>query len=153
LNNFDNVTVFDFAIGRAPGEAAIFAGAGKDIGGASLYPGDEGTAERHVIQVCKLNDVMDELRIRHARLCKMDIEGSEIDALDGMKEALARRAFAFILIEVNAVALRRAGHEPAELVSRIKSAGYTISDIQNPRAGVEPADVRPFGNYVCHAGA
>lgn len=149
LNGCDNVKVFDFALGRARGEAAIYSGSRKDLGGASLFPADSEKLVRHCIKVVPLDEIIEENKIRQAKLCKIDIEGSEIDALDGMTDALKRRVFEFILIEINAVALGRAGYEPADLISRVKNAGYRISNIRTPQIDVATTGVAPFGNYIC----
>lgn len=149
LNGCDNVKVFDLALGRARGEATIYSGSRKDLGGASLFPGDDEKLERHYIKVVPLDEIIEENKIRQAKLCKIDIEGSEIDALDGMKNTLKRRVFEFMLIEINSVALARAGYEPADLISRVKNAGYRISNIQTPQIDVATTGTASFGNYIC----
>jgi FkbM family methyltransferase len=149
LNKLENVKIFDFAVGRESGQASIFSASPKHIGGASLFPANANGMQSHVIQVRTLDEVIEEHEIRRVRLCKMDIEGSEIDALDGMKQALKKRTFDFILVEVNAVALKRAGHDPAELASRIRDAGYRIADVRAPRRELESTDLPAFGNLIC----
>jgi len=149
LNKLENVEIFGFAVGKAHGEALIYSGPPKDVGGASLFRGDSETYDQHTVQVRPLDEVIEQHKIRRAKLCKIDIEGSEIDALEGMKGALKNKVFKFILIEINAVALERAGYRPEDLVSRIRTAGYSIRNIQCPQIDVSVTGVEPFGNYVC----
>jgi FkbM family methyltransferase len=86
----------------------------NNYGGAYLASG-EGTAVFTV--------PLDALELKRVDLCKLDVEGFEIEALNGASETI-RRCLPTILVEVNVGALARQGVTPADLYAKIESLGY-----------------------------
>ena len=68
---------------------------------------------------------LDALSLPHVDLLKLDCEGSELAALAGGARTIARDR-PLILCECNADALHDTGHTPADLVSALERAGYTV---------------------------
>jgi FkbM family methyltransferase len=60
---------------------------------------------------------------------KMDIEGGEVRALDGMARTLATSPDLMILVECNPSALAAVGASAAELLDRLAFAGFSVREI------------------------
>jgi FkbM family methyltransferase len=69
---------------------------------------------------------------------KMDIEGGEVRALDGMERTLAASPALVLLVECNPSALRAAGFSAAELLDRLESAGFSVSQIDEKAETLRP---------------
>lgn len=75
---------------------------------------------------------LDSLRLPRVDFIKMDIEGSEFDAITGARETISR-CKPKMIIEVCHHQLSRLGHSSAEFEELIKSIGYTITPIMGDR--------------------
>lgn len=83
---------------------------------------------------------------------KLDIEGAEPLALEGMQKTVARCEELTLLLEVNPAALRDAGFSPRALVERTNALGLTCHWIDEAARRLVPAqdmaDI-PKGNLYC----
>lgn len=70
-------------------------------------------------------------------LLKLDIEGGEPAALDGMKELLAHNAGLRLILEFIPFILRRAGRDPRRFLAMLRSHGFRISMITDDHGVVE----------------
>lgn len=82
---------------------------------------------------------------------KLDIEGGEIDALEGAKDTLKQRPP--ILMEVNGFCLMQSGRTCEDLLKKVASFGYTVY-LRFSAQGVilvDPEQMFPWGNtdVVC----
>lgn len=80
----------------------------------------------------------DALGGRPVDVMKMDIEGGEVRALDGMEATLAASPDLVLLIECNPSALRAAGASAAELLDRIEFVGFSVSQIDEKAQTLHP---------------
>ena len=69
---------------------------------------------------------------RRVRLVKLDVEGSEVEALRGAVDLIASRSSAWV-VEVNEVLLRASGNASDVLLAPIFDAGYTVMAIDEKR--------------------
>ena len=75
-----------------------------------------------------------------AWIAKIDVEGFELKVLRGMEEALKRRSFQGIAVEVNEFTLEFCGSKPEEITDFLQSCGYKqISSAQCGNAFFVPA--------------
>src|SRR4029079_12234272 len=88
LNKLENVEIFGFAVGKEHGEALIYSGTPKDVGGASLFRGDSETYDQHTVQVRPLDEVIEQHKIRRAKLGTNHHEGAENDGRCGATRGL-----------------------------------------------------------------
>lgn len=69
---------------------------------------------------------LDKFQFPKCDFIKLDIEGCEIEALNGASDLL-RRFHPKMWIEVNESALARRGHTPEHLIELVKSFGYSVT--------------------------
>lgn len=91
------------------------------------------------------------------RFVKIDVEGHECEALEGMERVL-REDRPLVVAELNPTMLRAAGHSPGELLQRLSAHGhqlYRLASLGGPfgrvRAGLEAlrdSDATSFGDVV-----
>jgi FkbM family methyltransferase len=84
-------------------------------------------------------------------LVKLNIEGAELRALEGMQETLARCREATMFVEVNPEVLRR----PQDLVSRLRELGFEVSWIDRATQALVSLDASaPLGKghlFACRS--
>jgi FkbM family methyltransferase len=115
-NGVTNTTVHDLALGDAAGTAEIFfpPPRSNNHGTSSLYaPTPDATASD--VRVAPLDDV-----VRGSpAVIKIDVEGAEPLAIDGMSNLLSSATPPAIVIEHNPVTAKRAGFAPEEWLRRL----------------------------------
>ena len=65
-------------------------------------------------------------------LIKIDVEGAEVDVLDGMHQLLARSPNLKLIIEFNPTLLQSAGVAPIDFLDKLRSLGFQPSNIDDP---------------------
>lgn len=84
---------------------------------------------------------LDSLNLERVNLIKLDLEGSEMFALNGMRETIKKHR-PKLIVEINKAALRTYGLTPKQLHSLINELGYSQKSICNqPGADCEICDV------------
>lgn len=95
------------------------------------------------------------LRGESVNVAKIDIEGGELSALDGMKETVAKNRELVLFIELMPACLRNAGCSPNDLVSRLEEMGYEVQVIDEASRSLRPvvgdALLVKEGSPACHA--
>jgi FkbM family methyltransferase len=82
--------------------------------------------ERNTFEVATaaLDDIVDERRIDHVDVLKMDIEGAEDYAVAGMADGLKRQRYRRILLELHPGILAERGRSAWDVLRRFSDAGY-----------------------------
>src|SRR6266496_222127 len=89
FNGFDNVTVLAQAMTRESGEVRFYVSdVGENSGISSIVPG-RSLREAQVVPAISLDDFVAKLPPGGVALLKMDIEGAELDVLEGGERLLA----------------------------------------------------------------
>ncbi len=105
-------------------------------GGSSVRTGESGGATTTVSAV-RLDTWAATEGLKRLDLVKLDVEGDELAALDGMAATLARFR-PLLVVECNPVALRRFGHRSwQELLARLQTLGSTVA-VVGPGGTAEP---------------
>jgi FkbM family methyltransferase len=60
-------------------------------------------------------------------VAKLDLEGAEVLALNGMKRTVVSAAAATLLVEMNPEALADAGHRPTDLLDALRGLGLSVA--------------------------
>lgn len=76
---------------------------------------------------------------------KMDIEGGEIQALEGMGGILRRSKVVTMFVECHPTALRAAGRSAEELIEMLRSHGFEIQVIQEESRCLSPVPIDIHG--------
>lgn len=129
-NRFQNLEVSECGLSFEPGEAEIFIsdapyrdGTHND-GLGSLFRRGDALGMTNTIPITTLDAFMAEKGVDRVDLLKLDIEGSELNALKGGMEMLQRHQPALI-VEVGEDTCRAAGYSMNELVSFVQGLGYS----------------------------
>jgi FkbM family methyltransferase len=124
LNGCRNVRIEPCAVTDADGEVALFLHR-KDVnsGMASLLGSAGGGVETRAVPGCSIDSYRRQRGLGRVHLVKMDIQGGEGKALDGMTRMLRDDAPA-LLWELNPDVLGRSGDSPRRLLGLLEAAGY-----------------------------
>jgi FkbM family methyltransferase len=133
INDLKNVHVIEKGVWRSSGEAKLGRNRSENLGMYSL--GSVDSSESYSVALTTIDELLDECHVPSLDLMKVDIEGSEVAALEGAKKVLAHHRPA-ILIEINDSALRRCGSSKEELFELLRGYGYRGWSLG--RAAAEP---------------
>ncbi|MEX3991336.1 FkbM family methyltransferase [Paraburkholderia sp. EG286A] len=103
---YQNVSTFNFALGNAEGEV-VMQGNPNNLSGSfvvSAHSINDGFHFRQAVKLHKLDGVFDTLGLDRLDLVKIDVEGYELDVLEGAARTLARYR-PIVTLEMNHVAL------------------------------------------------
>jgi FkbM family methyltransferase len=116
INDFRQIEIVDAAVGAAAGTVGFESGA-TDVWARVSDSGE------HRVRVLSIDDGIAEGSLPVPDVVKIDIEGAEVEALDGMRETLARHR-PTVIVELHATM------EPVR--ERLLAAGYGMERI-DPR--------------------
>ena len=127
LNRCRNVTPYRVALGEYDGACRMHtfdkghsAFSGRAAGPmSSLRP--NGVEE---VPIRRLDSICDEQRIYRVDLLKVDVEGFEVEVLQGASGLLRRGAIGVVMLEVSAAQLKRSAHRPSEAFALLRDSGY-----------------------------
>ncbi len=133
-NNRTNVVEHNQAASDRPGESFLYLST-ENHGDHQAYP--SGESRRKVpIRMVRLDDCV----TGPVDLLKMDVQGFEAHALDGMTEIIAASPRITLFTEFWPEGLRRAGSDAAEFLRRLHSFDFEIFFINEYANRLEPAD-------------
>lgn len=104
--------------------------------------GAPGGAQAFQVPACALDDLLDEVGPATVDLVKMDIEGAEGFALQGMRRGLSSSRYRRLLLELHPAELRGHGVDPRALIDALGSAGYRGFTIDHSPAATRRAAYR-----------
>jgi len=139
LNKLPNVVVEETAVAASEGECEFFptVKAQWSRGKASTVAPDIGAppADTMTVRTVSLDEYCDVNAVERVDVVKMDIEGGEALAIEGMGEGIRRKRYRRVLLELHSAALRRLGVAPEDLLRRFLDNGYRCFRIRNARSG------------------
>jgi FkbM family methyltransferase len=122
-----NVTVLPVALGRAPGPGTLVLHPPDNFGGSSLRPDDSSAHHaRAAIEVTTLDDALDRLGRPPVDLVKIDVEGAELDVIDGARGTLAANPCVVLIVEFLRANPPRFGHTVEDLEARLRELGFLL---------------------------
>ena len=127
-NHMENVTVEEIACTDKEQQLTLYAAPINNTGASSLSQTNAayGDAPRPFqVRGRPIDDVVRELKLDRVDAIKIDVEGAELQVLQGAVETL-KRFHPKIVLEVVPAQLASFHTTPEEVASFIKSAGYTI---------------------------
>jgi FkbM family methyltransferase len=141
LNRLDNVLLEQVALGEEPGESYLaVAGIGREVLNA-LVPRHESDSTQtggESVRVETIDSLVRRHRLERVDVIKLDIEGSEVDALLGAKETLARFR-PILLVEAEADRLATLNRTVDDLVALLEQHDYGVWVFDKETAQLRPA--------------
>lgn len=117
------------AAGAAAGELTFHVHS-KQLHGSSLYSdtmGAQADGVERTVPVVRLDDVVSERGLRGPYLVKVDVQGAELDVLDGAPQVLAEAEV--VVLEVSFFAFMRGAPQFYDVVVSMKQRGFVAYDI------------------------
>lgn len=135
LNSLDNVLVREQAVGRSSGTAELIVT--RHPGGAILAETGESVDEvgRASVEVVTIDELIAAGEIRPPALIKLDVEGAELAALEGMRATLAQHRPA-VVYETDAPTSEALEEKSAALDGLLRALGYEIEVLPDSYPGV-----------------
>jgi len=123
----DRVRIHAQALADRPGELTLYHPTGGETnhGMASFYATLVPTSQPYQVAVVRLDEQLDGI----PDLIKLDVEGAELAAVEGMEKLLGAPRPPKLIIEHNPSSCAAAGYKPSDLYRKLKSLqpNYTIS--------------------------
>lgn len=150
VNEFENVTAIQAGLSSEKGEAEIFQPESANAGGNSLYTASQNDHAIETVNLVKGDDVLEEHDVVNVDLCKIDIEGAELRAIEGLRRSLTKGMIRNLIIEANPEALARSGGSVQDLTAVLRSFGFVLSEVRNPRKEIDAKQAAVTGgNLIC----
>jgi FkbM family methyltransferase len=143
-NRFEGLSVHHAAASNESGEADFF----PDRAWGYVQAAKQGRNPSSIsVPAVAIDELLAELGCARVDFVKIDIEGSEIRAIQGMQKLLGRPDGPVLLFESNAVQLEKYGQTTHQLLEAVSLHGYDIYLVDHAREGylvpVGPADLQP----------
>jgi FkbM family methyltransferase len=122
-----NYTVVPTALGRTPGVVELHAGDADtltEVGMRSIYGSGDVIDS---VPLATFDSWAEEAGLQRLDVVKIDVEGSELDVLLGMRRSLRSLRPRLVIIEVIEENLRRGGCSPAEVLELMADCGYVVA--------------------------
>src|SRR6185369_17454681 len=131
LNNFQNIEVHNFGLGKEKSQNKLYVDSENNRGGNRILTDETGTGkEFSIINVISLDEWVTDRNPFKIDLIKIDTEGYEMNILSGSQQTLARYA-PILFIEVDDNNLRLQGHSAKLLIEFLITMGYQVQRSDN----------------------
>lgn len=128
INSIKNITTVNTAVGDTNEEIEMFISANDNLGMSSFQQPENYSGKKEKVKVVTIDDWFITSGLTKIDLVKLDIEGSELAALKGMRMMLQNQKPALI-IEINPETLSMFGLKPVDIcdyLNRLNFDGYKI---------------------------
>ena len=147
-NGYGSVVPVPKAVCDAPGTASFFLH--MDTVAHSLYPTTLGRGKSTIsVETTSLDNFFEQEGWPPVNLIKMDIEGAEAAALEGMKKLIERNETVYLVLEFIPQIQQNAGIDPHELLGKLRELGFTIQVVTED--GLQPLDDKACEDLNLHA--
>lgn len=131
LNDARNVRAINVAVAESRKVVSLFRGPEQNIGATTLLE-SAGFEFDSNVEAAPLSEILHPDEIRRLRIVKIDIEGTELPALQGMIPLIrSARSDLEIVVEVEPQRLGQQGKTPEDLVALLSDLGFHPYHIQN----------------------
>lgn len=125
LNSFSNITIHNLALGQRKEEVPLKINSPQNRGGNRI---DRTlTDSKNIIQVDTLDNIVSKLNISAVDLIKIDVEGFELEVLNGAKETIDKFK-PLMFIEMNDKNLKEQNVSAKELLSSLLHNNYSVKE-------------------------
>lgn len=133
-NGLSNVTVLPVAAGRAAGRLSLYED--EENKGDHRSYAIEGRSS-YEVGVVALDDELEKLSLR-PRIVKMDIQGFEYYAIEGLERTLRSADTLLLVTEYWTKGLRSAGADPAAYIALLQDLGLALYEVDEWQQTVTP---------------
>lgn len=144
LNGYSQIETINRAVSSSEGGASLFLTA-LDTGRHSLYDHDLPGHNVVEIQTTTLDRFLEDHDWPSIGMLKIDVEGSEFDVFQGMKQMLERSCPSFIVVEYNPILVKKTGGDVLEFLNLPESWGFQVEVIDEAN-GLIP--LKPYGRLA-----
>ncbi|MEM6928622.1 MAG: FkbM family methyltransferase, partial [Myxococcota bacterium] len=154
LNGFVHVQTYEMALGATSGEVDLFTAEGSYRDGtwheglATTKPTD---ARATPVQASVPRRTLDELRpsLRPVDVLKIDVEGAELDVIEGARQTLAEDR-PYVIVEVQREQAAAGGNDQATILDVLSELGYRFFriDRSRPLRPIDRHNLRTFQNVL-----
>ena len=131
LNGFMNIHVSPLAVTDKKDKLTFFISDPNNIGMSGLKAAENFSGNTETVNSISIDEWIRTENILKVNMIKIDIEGAEMKALQGMKEAL--RSFQpIIFIEINTGLLTKYENSPADIYQLLRSFEYNAYEAVKP---------------------
>jgi FkbM family methyltransferase len=132
-NQFQNCTIIPVGLSNTRRVAQMYSRAGADDVSASIVKGfrpPQHYSQIQYVPVMRADDVLEEIGVRHTAVLKIDVEGAELEVIEGARQTLASRPFVICEIlplfsETGPKGLFRKPRQD-KLLAVMREAGYVL---------------------------
>ncbi len=123
LNNLENIVVVPIAAGAGPGTATLYLSATDNTGMTGMRPAENFSGRQETVAVMDIDGWLFSQQIEKVDLVKIDVEGAEMEVLQGMSGMLDSNN-PVIFIEVIGSLLGGYGHTPEAVFQFLEEKGF-----------------------------
>ena len=131
LNQLRNVRLFRYGLSNTNNSVPIYPVSQDNDGSNSLFSIRKDSTPIEVIETKVGSEILMAVGVNHIDFCKIDVEGAEMNVLEGLDSLLKNKRIKILMIELNEIALERAGRTGKQLVEKLKNYGFNIIDIRS----------------------
>ncbi|MGB7160517.1 MAG: FkbM family methyltransferase, partial [Tepidisphaeraceae bacterium] len=133
LNGYTNVRVFQKAVGDRTGEAMLYLCSNNKADHRIYARGALGERKTVPVAIVRLDDLIAEHALPLPDVMKVDIQGAEQLAIEGMRDTLARQANIVVFMELWPWGIRQAGGDASQLLRTLRELGFRIYELDGDR--------------------
>jgi FkbM family methyltransferase len=137
-NGYGNVTLIPKAVSNSNGRSRLFL-CDSNVGDHRIYRSAGEDRASVEIETIRIDDFLAGSE-RPVDFIKMDIQGAEMLALEGMENTLRTSPSQKMLIEFWPWGLVKCGTDPKDLLAFLRSCGFRISELDEERGKVVPLE-------------
>jgi len=131
LNNISNTNLYNHAVFNKSSNLKLFKSKADNIGATSLFERDDVSSKfETVIKSDKLSDIVGMEVLKKANLIKIDIEGAEWFAIDGIKDVISE-VKADWLVEIDPKEIEKRGGNLHDMMAVFYENGFSAYQIDN----------------------
>jgi len=123
LNNIKNILTVNAAVGEINEEKELFVSAPDNLGMSSFHQPANYSGKKERVKVVAIDDWLKISGLPRIDVIKLDIEGSELTALKGMKEVLQKQQ-PVLIVEVNPETLSMFNLKPSDIYDYLKHLNF-----------------------------
>jgi FkbM family methyltransferase len=155
LNDFSNVVVRNVGVGGTRGELELVAPGGGGLAGRASGAGtirdeleSEGIeAETFTVPVVSLDGEIRDGSLPDPNFVKIDVEGLELDVLEGMRETIDR-CKPRLFVEIHGLGLDGKRANAARVVEFLAACGYSMRHVESDQAVERSTSERAADGHI-----